>query len=377
MTIIDRYLLRQFMRTFLICFVSLTGLYVVIDAFTNLEDFLRYADECGGLLPILGHFYLFKSIWFFDRAAALLMLVAAMFPIAWMQRHNEMTALQAAGISRIRIATPVIAAAIGVAVLAAANRELLLPRFRKELARRAQDLTGDVGQPLTPHLDNQTDVILGGKRTFADRQRIEKPKFLLPHDLRDYGLQVAAENAFYRPPQGTRPGGYLLVDVKQPGDLGERPSLRLGESPVVITPRDADWLKPNQCFVVSGVSFEQLAAGDAFRRFSSWRQLVVGLRNPSLSFGADMRVAVHARPVQPLLDVTLLFLGLPLIVSRDHRNVFVATGLCMGVVSVFMLVVMGCHQLGTSLVLDPALAAWVPLMLFVPAAVWMAESMWR
>ena len=43
MTIIDRYLLRQFLQTFLICYLSLTGLYIVFDAFTNLEDFLR----CG------------------------------------------------------------------------------------------------------------------------------------------------------------------------------------------------------------------------------------------------------------------------------------------------------------------------------------------
>ena len=27
--------------------------------------------------------------------------------------------------------------------------------------------------------------------------------------------------------------------------------------------------------------------------------------------------------------------------------------------------------------LDPALAAWAPLMIFVPPAVWLAEPMWR
>ena len=36
MAIIDRYLLRQFVKTFVICYVSLTGLYIVFDAFTML-----------------------------------------------------------------------------------------------------------------------------------------------------------------------------------------------------------------------------------------------------------------------------------------------------------------------------------------------------
>ena len=39
MRIIDRYILRQFVQTFLFCFLSLTGLYVVFGAFTNLDSF--------------------------------------------------------------------------------------------------------------------------------------------------------------------------------------------------------------------------------------------------------------------------------------------------------------------------------------------------
>ena len=34
MRIIDRYLLAQFLKVFVICFFSLTGLYIVIDGFS-------------------------------------------------------------------------------------------------------------------------------------------------------------------------------------------------------------------------------------------------------------------------------------------------------------------------------------------------------
>ena len=43
MTIIDRYLLRQFTQNFVVCWVSLTGIFVVFDAFSNLEAFLQFA----------------------------------------------------------------------------------------------------------------------------------------------------------------------------------------------------------------------------------------------------------------------------------------------------------------------------------------------
>ena len=41
--IIDRYMLRQFVQTFLICFFSLNGLFVVIDGMGNLEEFINFS----------------------------------------------------------------------------------------------------------------------------------------------------------------------------------------------------------------------------------------------------------------------------------------------------------------------------------------------
>jgi lipopolysaccharide export system permease protein len=376
MKTIDRYMLRQFVQTFLICYVSLTGLYIVFDAFANLDEFLRCAPEAGGLYKLLSSHYSYQTLKFFDLSAGLLTLIAAMFTVTWIQRHNEMTALMSAGISRLRVVAPVIAAAVGIAILAAASRELVIPRFRQQLARRPQDLIGDKPQTMGDRYDYKTDILLRGKSTFGDRSRIHKPRFLLPPALDQYGSQLVAEDAFYQPPQADRPGGYLLDKVEKPEDLDSRPSLTLDNDPVIITPLDApEWLDANQCFVVSNVTFEQLTGGRAFRDFSSTRQLVAGLANDSLDFGPEIRVAVHSRILQPFFDVTLLFLGLPLVVGRGTRNVFIAIGLCGAVVSLFSLVVLAFQHLGSILVVSPAFGAWAPLMIFVPVAVGMAHAM--
>ena len=379
MHIIDRYLLRQFIKTFLICLLSLIGLYIVFDAFTNLEHFVRSGKKEGGVVPFMAQYYLYHSILFFDRTSGILALTSAMFTVAWIQRHNELTALMASGISRIRVLIPIIIAVAVVSLFTAANRELVIPRYRNEMARRPQDPAGDQPQPLrkTPY-DNQTDVVLGGKSTFADDKRIEKPVFGLPSWLAEYGKQVVADNAYYKPPQGNRPGGYLFEGVSEPRNLDTRPSLFLDGKIVLITPHDAPkWLKPDQCFLCSGVDFDQLTGGDSFKQLSSTGQLIAALHNPSLGFMADVRVAIHARMVQPLLDLTLLFLGLPLVVTRESRNVFLAMGMCVGVTVMFMLVVIGFQWLGGESFIRPSLAVWVPLMLFVPLAVGMSESLWK
>ena len=378
MRIIDRYVLRQFICTFLVCYLSMTGLFIVFDAFTHMEEFLRCGREQGSVLGLLTSYYSYRSVLFFDQMVGLLSLIAAMFTISCLQRHNEMTALMSAGISRLRVAVPVIAMAVVIAFLAAGSREFLIPRFRDQLSRRPQDLIGDVGRSLQPRYDNRTDVRIGGEMTFVENMRISKPLFLMPRSLDNYGGQFSAKRAFYQPPIAERPGGYLLDEMIKPSDLQEKPSLRLDGKPVTITPLDAPgWLEPDQCFVVSDVTFEQLTGGHAWREYSSTKTLIEGLRNPSLASGADVRVAIHSRMTKPFLDVTLLFLGLPLVLTRQSRNVFVALGLCSLMVSVFSLSVIAFEHLGKIYSISPSLAAWAPLIIFVPAAVAMADSMRR
>jgi lipopolysaccharide export system permease protein len=384
MYIIDRYLLRQFAQTFVICFLSLTGLYIVFDVFTNLDQFLRCGRQEGGVLPFVAQYYWHRWIQIFDLTSGVLAMTSAMFTLAWIQRHNEMTALMAAGVARVRVLTPIVAAVAAVSLLSAASRELLIPRYRAEFSLRPQDPLGDKPQILKSCRDNQTDVELGGKSTYANQRRIEEPNFGLtqaPAALREYGNQILADNAYYWPPQGSRPGGYMLDGVREPKNLDTCRSLFLNGEATLITPRDApDWLKPNQCFLRSNVDFSFLTQdGDKnFRQLSSTSQLIAALRNASLGYGADVKVAIHSRIVKPLLDMTLLFLGLPLIVARESRNVFIAMGLCMAVTVAFSLAVIGMQQLGeASYLVTPALAAWAPLMVFVPLAVWMGESLWK
>lgn len=378
MLIVDRYVLRQFLWNFVWCFIALTGLFVVFDAFGNLDEFQRFAQKHGNLWGTMAEFYFHRSIYFFDRVSGVLAMIAAMFTVTWIQRHNELTALMAAGISRLRVIVPVIAAAGAIGLLASANRELVIPRMRDALARNPKDLSGESAQPFKQRFDNATGILFQGLQTYAVDQRIEKPEFVLPQALDKHGKRLSAANAYYSAPRDGRPGGYSMRGVTQPAALLQGKSLMLADRAIVITPPDApDWLAADECFVVSEVNFEQLRGGQAWRQFSSTPELVAGLSNRALGFGADVRVAIHSRLLQPLLDMTLLFLGLPLMLGRENRNIFVAIGACAGVTTAFMLVVMAAQYLGGVYYIDPAKAAWAPLALFIPIATAMFDRLRR
>jgi lipopolysaccharide export system permease protein len=311
----------------------------------------------------------------------MLVLMSAMFTMAWIQRHHEMTALMAAGIARMRVVGPVLAASVAVILLAVVNREIVIPKLKDQLAKRPSELKGKVIEELLPQYDNATDVLIEGEHAVTDEKRIEGAVFVVPPykpSLCEYGKQWLAASALYQEAKNGRPTGYLLENVTEPKNLVARPSLLLDGRPVLMTPHDyPDWLKSNEAFVVSDVTVDELTGGTIMQRFASTGELIWALKNHSIYFSPDVRVTIHSRILQPLLDLTLLFLGLPLVAARDNRNVFVAIGICMGLVALFFIASIACQKLGTSCLISPALAAWGPLMIFVPAAVGMSSTMWE
>jgi lipopolysaccharide export system permease protein len=373
-TIIDRYVLRQFVQVLMICFLSLIGLYIVIDAFGHLDHFVDYADEHGSLIGVLTSYYTYRSIAFFDRMSGILALIALMFTVTWIQRHHEMTALLAAGVTRTRVLRPVLIAAVCVSLLAAANREVVMPSIREHLATDSKNLGGK-HQDLTQARFDSNDIRIGGEQVMPSEKKIINALFFLPPRLNRYGKQIIAPEAQFLPANGDLPSGYLLTGVTEPKALLKEPSLTVDDVPVIITPTGNDWLKSDQIFVVSSLSYELLAAGSTWRDFASTPEMIRELRNPSSDLGADVRVAIHGRFMQPLLDTTLLFLGLPFVITRTSRNPFIAIGLCLAVVTIFMLVVLSCQYLGTNGWLTPSLAAWLPLIIFAPLAAAMIDSL--
>lgn len=377
MTILDRYLLQLYGKVLIVSFVSLAGLYVVIDGFNNLDEFLSYGKRHSlGTAGVLLEYYGPRLLQFFDQVAGLLAMLASIFVLTVVSRANELTAILAAGVSPARVIQPLLVASLLVAGLGAANREVGLPKVRQALATNAQDWLGEKGRKCIPRYDIRTDILITGQATFANERRIAAPLFRLPTEFASWGRQVTAESALYRPATADHPAGFLLRKVSQPANLGELDNILLAGQTVLFAPGPTPWLEPNECFIASVVTFEQLAVGGAWRNYLSSSELFTGIRGQTIEPGADVRLTLHARFIQPLLDMSLVLLGIPLVLKRGSRNIFVAAAIGMALVGALFLMKMASHAMGNNYLLNAALAAWLPLLAFGPAAYVYARPLW-
>src|SRR2546427_3744904 len=142
LTLIDRHLIRSYLKAYLVCLVSMMGLVVVVDLFTNLDKFTQHSK---GFVPVMQHIglvYANKLPQIFNHLCEAIGLLAAMFTVAWVQRNNELLPLLSAGVSTRRVVRPVLLSACLMLGLSTVNQEIVIPRIADRLLSSRDDPDG-------------------------------------------------------------------------------------------------------------------------------------------------------------------------------------------------------------------------------------------
>ena len=102
MTILFRYILREYAKIFLMCFSGLMTIYLVIDFFEKVRRFLKFD---ANMVDVLAYFAL-KTPAISFQITPLAILMATLLTLGLLARNNEITAMRSCGISLTWIASP-------------------------------------------------------------------------------------------------------------------------------------------------------------------------------------------------------------------------------------------------------------------------------
>ncbi|MGB7345330.1 MAG: LptF/LptG family permease [Pirellulaceae bacterium] len=369
MTKIDRYILVLFLRTVFVCFCSIAGIFVVFHAFTKMDDFVEMGQEQDGMVAVMVRFYGPYMLLLFDWTGTIITLLALLFVVGWLRRTGELTATLSAGISHGRIFKPMIIASLMIISVQLANREFVLPQLRDALDMKAKDVKGTAEVDVVPEYDKTSHILFEGHAMIPRTQTILKPSFRLYGDYGDYGDLMMADEAAWSDATADHPSGYLLTNVSRPQDIDRLPSIRTADRPILMTSRDQTWLSTGQCFVATTVEPGLLSKDQSATRLSSIADLAVRVRNPAVRTSTSVHVMLHERVVRPPLDFALILLGLPLVINRKQRNMFVMIGFAILTVLFFFVLKSFANVMGSNgYLMSPAIAAWTPLLVLGPIA---------
>ncbi len=158
MRLLDRYVLRNFFEPFLLCFFGFISIWLVFDLRDNISEFIEYHVH----LKQIVRFYLSQL-----PAIALLsipigLLLALLFSLSKMSRHNEIISMLTAGRSVFRVLVPLMI----VGVLASALCFVL----NVEWAPHAEAIKKEMFQQITKGEKRAEDRLSADGYVFRDRQ---------------------------------------------------------------------------------------------------------------------------------------------------------------------------------------------------------------
>ncbi len=124
MKILDKYIIREFLKTYLIIFFSFAVIFIVIDVIDNLPRLMRN----GATFDQSALYYLLRLPYLIVLTSPVTVLITGLFMMNNLSKYNESVAIRAAGISIKRAMLPLFFIGLLISIIIGALGEYVLPR---------------------------------------------------------------------------------------------------------------------------------------------------------------------------------------------------------------------------------------------------------
>lgn len=349
MRILDKYITREFLRTFLIIFISFAVVLIVIDVIDNLPRLLR----SGATLKLGLIYYLLRLPYIFVLTAPVTVLITGLFLMNSLSKHNESVAIRAAGVSIKRAMLPLFALGLLISVGVALFGEYVLPWAEKtrsyvyNVQIKGEQEEDAMLKARVHYQGKQNDFYyFGFFDGYQNTLRVIDLTKLDPKD-KEIAERVTASAAVWRDNK------WSLQDCEiRRFDKGVQTSYQYfanTDLPLLdVTPQD----------------FVRITKKTLSLKFFELRDYITRLHKMGEKTNREV-VDLHMKIAFPLTNLIVIFFFIPIATSNVRsrgRGLIFLLGLL--VCFVYLIIVRIVQSLGYNAVIPPIWAAWLPNAFF-------------
>jgi lipopolysaccharide export system permease protein len=345
MTIISKYIVREFSE---VCAYSLAvamSLFLIFDLFERLDTLIKYhATFSAG-----AQYFLFKLPYLLFQMAPIAVLLATCITFANLSRHSEIVALRASGISLYHLLSPIIATTLIISVATFFGNELVSPYANQKVQVILDDIKGQKGK----YLFKQHEIWYRGEGV------IYNIKFFSYQDNTLHGVTLYFLDKNFRL--------YKRIDADRGHwDNGQwlftKVTTRTFESNKAITTVSEE--RKRIPFKEGPETFRQEVRKPEVMSYLELKDYIEKTTNEGYdtsSYLADM----YAKISSPFINLIISLLGIPFAIRLGRHGGF-ALGITLSIIIGFLYWVFFnvCLALGHGGALPPVIAAWIANLIF-------------
>ncbi|MBT5652042.1 MAG: LPS export ABC transporter permease LptG [Nitrospina sp.] len=347
MMILKKYVLFLFVKVYLLTTTGLIGIYLLVDFFERLDEFVSRNAPLTDLLS----YYLYKIPFIANYMAPQGVLLATVITLASLARNNEFTAMKACGISITGITFPIIGASVFVALLVLANSEFIAPVTSQKmnyifLFKVRNQVTYGKVQKKDLWLKAKDNSIWSIDSFNPNNSQLNGVIILIPDSGFGIRQRIDARTATWAVDKWNFRDGYVRKFDKEglvSTEYFENRSFSVSEIPT-------DFAKVSK--LPEEMSLREMYA-----------TIQVDAREGKDT--SQKRIELHRNLSYPFISIVLALIAIPLSLrSSRHGGLLFCVGVNLGMGFVFSFLYAISISLGRGGTFDPILAAWGPNVLF-------------
>ncbi len=351
---IDKYIVKAFVPSFIVCMFAICGIYIVVDAIQKIDDFIEMGVKA---FTMATHYYGLMVPVFIAQLFPAITLISVSLVLVRFTKNNEILAMQVAGINLYRIMLPIFIVSVFLSLLAVINQELIIPRLAEELGKVEQTTFEEKEQSNILVEDEENHMLFRVWSLNMVEESLKSAYIIGKYENGKKKFTISAERGKW-----TDGNSWLLFNlVKHNYD----------ESGNWIAPA----LQMDNYILETTLSPAQLSKVDINASLKSFKELrELRRKEPE---NDRYSVMYHTRMAYPLTNFILLFLGIPVVLGfeRMSKNIFLWVGISILICCAFFVLAYVCANLGNMGILQPVLAAWLPVIVFGCLGLIMFEGM--
>jgi lipopolysaccharide export system permease protein len=343
--ILDRYLIRVFLRIFFMSLLWVTGLFAIVEFFDRVGTFI----EAGVSIATVIRYFLFKIPLSISRVIGFATLFSTLFCLGLLARTQEITAMRSSGLTVQRISLPLLLLSFLICFLTLLWNEGVVPMFTQR-AQMIYKLEVKSKKPLG--LVGTQDIWIRGEGNFINVDHFDAKSstlhgisiFLLNRDFTLKGL-IEIPSAEWRDEKWQAKTGTEWSFLPEGQIIKQQVS---AAPPISETPADLKLLAREP---------------EEFTFFDLQKQIVdmkaKGIDATAYEVDLQIKLAV------PFISPLMVLLAIPFALKRRMSSgLALSFGVAMLIAFGYWVLSAFCFSLGHSGALSPIVAAWIPNTIF-------------
>jgi LPS export ABC transporter permease LptG/LPS export ABC transporter permease LptF len=358
--LLDRYIAKSYVAKFAMVLAAFWALFVLVN-FMDLFDDVQQ-NRVKGIVVV--NYYLYNTPRIAHLLAPVAVLVTVLITFGLLARHNEVTAMKAAGVSLYRAILPAVMLAGLIAFASFEAGEYLLPPLNKLADENFNIIKGRPPQSSTV---NRHRWILGTDGRFYNYDYLQVASGRDPmvlHGLSVYDVDPASwslKDRLYAVRASWNGIGYTL-ERSWRRHFGGTSTFK--ESVQDVRVRD---LEPPSYFAKEERESDTLS-------FRELRGHIASLESLGLDV-TRLRVELHRKVAFPAVSVIMTLIGVPFAFVVARRGALYGIAISVLIAIVYWACLAIFETLGSNAYLPPSLAAWTANVLFGAAGLYFLFSL--